>query len=73
MENFGDVFIVFIQVSSISLDMSLIRLLVVSADNGTLLTSLTSYGPSIYRTISRHACFKKVSPKVCGFFDLQSI
>ena len=64
MENFGDAFIFFIKVSSISFNMSSIRLLVVSANNGTLLTSLTCFGPSINQTISRHVGFSKVLPIV---------
>ena len=53
--------------------MSSIRLLLVSADNGTFLTSLTSFGPNINRTISRHAGVNKLFPIVCVFFDVQSI
>ena len=68
MENFRNAFIFLSKVSSISFDMSLILLLIVFADNGTLLTSSTSFVPSINQTISRHAGFNKISPIVCVFF-----
>ena len=53
--------------------MSLICLLIVFADNGTFLTSLTSFGPSIdqWFLFYWHVGFIKLLPIVCGFFDVQ--
>ena len=60
-----------ITVSSMSEDISAIRLLMVLSDNGTLLRSFTNLSPNRVETIALHAGSTTFSASVCGlqFYD----